>query len=85
MPDAKGKDSTRTVLKLPLALAPNKCAVLPLLKNKEEKYVKKYAFKPSPIASLHYGGLVRAEIGKIKTQIIFQGSTFRNWSRSFLR
>jgi len=34
VPDAAGKDSTRTVLKLPPALAPIKCAVLPLLKNK---------------------------------------------------
>ena len=36
VPDAKGKDSTRVVLKLPPALSPVKCAVLPLLKNKEE-------------------------------------------------
>jgi glycyl-tRNA synthetase len=36
VPDAKGKDSTRTVLKIHPALAPIKCAVLPLLKNKEE-------------------------------------------------
>ena len=36
VPDAKGKDSTRVVLKLNPALAPIKCAVLPLLKNKEE-------------------------------------------------
>jgi glycyl-tRNA synthetase len=36
VPDAEGKDSTRTVLKLPPALAPVKCAVLPLLKNKDE-------------------------------------------------
>lgn len=35
VPDAKGNDSTRTVLKLPSALAPVKCAVLPLVKNKE--------------------------------------------------
>lgn len=35
VPDAKGKDSTRIVLKLPPALAPVKCAVLPLVKNKE--------------------------------------------------
>ncbi|MEM9991988.1 MAG: glycine--tRNA ligase [Bacteroidota bacterium] len=34
VPDADGKDSTRTVLKLPAPLAPIKCAVLPLLKNK---------------------------------------------------
>ncbi|MFT4761166.1 MAG: glycyl-tRNA synthetase [Paraglaciecola sp.] len=36
VPDAKGNDSTRTVLKIHRALAPIKCAVLPLLKNKEE-------------------------------------------------
>ncbi len=36
VPDADGKDSTRTVLKVHPALAPIKCAVLPLLKNKEE-------------------------------------------------
>ena len=35
VPDAKGNDSTRTVLKLHPALAPVKCAVLPLVKNKE--------------------------------------------------
>ncbi len=36
VPDAKGKDSTRVVLKLHPALAPIKCAVLPLVRNKEE-------------------------------------------------
>ncbi len=36
VPDAQGEDSTRTVLKLHPALAPVKCAVLPLLKNKDE-------------------------------------------------
>jgi len=36
VPDADGKDSTRTVLKLHPALAPVKCAVLPLVKNNEE-------------------------------------------------
>lgn len=36
VPDAKGKESTRIVLKLHPVLAPVKCAVLPLLKNKEE-------------------------------------------------
>ena len=35
VPDAKGNDSTRTVLKLHPSLAPIKCAVLPLVKNKE--------------------------------------------------
>jgi glycyl-tRNA synthetase len=36
VPDAQGEDSSRTVLKIHPALAPVKCAVLPLLKNKEE-------------------------------------------------
>ena len=36
VPDADGKDSTRTVLKLHPAIAPVKCAILPLLKNKPE-------------------------------------------------
>ena len=36
VPDADGKESTRTVMKLNPALAPIKCAVLPLLKNREE-------------------------------------------------
>ena len=36
VPDAKGEDATRTVLRLHPALAPVKCAILPLLKNKEE-------------------------------------------------
>lgn len=36
VPDADGKESTRIVLKLHPSLAPVKCAILPLLKNKEE-------------------------------------------------
>lgn len=36
VPDADGKESTRTVLKLHPEVAPVKCAILPLLKNKEE-------------------------------------------------
>ena len=40
VPDADGKDSTRVVLKLPAPLAPVKCAVLPLLRNREELTTK---------------------------------------------
>jgi glycyl-tRNA synthetase len=40
VPDAKGEDATRTVLKLHPALAPIKCAIMPLLKNKEELTTK---------------------------------------------
>lgn len=36
VPDAEGQDATRIVLKLHPALAPVKCAVLPLVKNKPE-------------------------------------------------
>ena len=36
VPDADGKESSRIVMKLPAPLAPIKCAILPLLKNKEE-------------------------------------------------
>ena len=36
VPDADGKESQRIVMKLPSVLAPVKCAVLPLLKNKSE-------------------------------------------------
>jgi glycyl-tRNA synthetase len=40
VPDAEGKDATRTVLKIPAPLAPVKCAVMPLLKNREELTTK---------------------------------------------
>jgi glycyl-tRNA synthetase len=36
VPDAQGEDSTRIVLKINPAIAPIKCAILPLLKTKEE-------------------------------------------------
>ncbi len=36
VPDAQGEDSTRVVLRIAPALAPIKCAVLPLVRNKEE-------------------------------------------------
>ena len=40
VPDASGKESTRVVLKLHPVLAPVKCAVLPLVKNKPELTAK---------------------------------------------
>jgi glycyl-tRNA synthetase len=40
VPDAQGEDATRIVLKLHPALSPIKCAILPLLKNKEELTTK---------------------------------------------
>ena len=36
VPDASGKESTRIVMKLHPAIAPVKCAILPLVKNKSE-------------------------------------------------
>jgi glycyl-tRNA synthetase len=36
VPDSKGNDSSRIVLKIPAPLAPVKCAVLPLVRNKPE-------------------------------------------------
>ena len=36
VPDAQGAETTRTVLRIHPALSPIKCAVLPLVKNKEE-------------------------------------------------
>src|SRR5688500_20374989 len=36
VPDADGKDSSRVVSKFHPALAPVKCAILPLLKNNDE-------------------------------------------------
>jgi glycyl-tRNA synthetase len=40
LPDTKGEDSTRIVLKLHPSIAPVKCAILPLVKNKEELTTK---------------------------------------------
>lgn len=40
VPDAKGDDASRIVLRIHPALAPVKCAVMPLLKNKEELTTK---------------------------------------------
>ncbi len=36
VPDAQGEDAKRVVLRIPAPLAPVKCAVLPLVRNKEE-------------------------------------------------
>ncbi|MDX1478430.1 MAG: glycine--tRNA ligase [Saprospiraceae bacterium] len=40
VPDAEGGESERTVLKIHPALAPVKCAIMPLLKNREELTAK---------------------------------------------
>ena len=56
VPDADGKESTRTVMKLHPAVAPVKCAVLPLLKNREElvKAAKDITAKLKPHVNVQY-------------------------------
>lgn len=49
-------------------------------KNKE-KYLDKFGFTPEVRASLHTGSLVRAEIGEVKTQIVFHGDTMNTTAR----
>ena len=47
----------------------------------KEKYLEKYGFVPHVQAGLHTGSVVRAEIGEVKTQIVFQGDTMNTTSR----
>jgi adenylate cyclase len=47
----------------------------------KEKYFNEYGLFPRIKASLHCGKLVRAEIGDIKTQIVFQGDVMNTTSR----
>jgi len=56
VPDADGKESTRTVMKLHPAVAPVKCAVLPLLKNKEPlvKAAQDVVKKLKPYVNVQY-------------------------------
>jgi len=56
VPDADGKESTRIVMKLNPAIAPTKCAVLPLLKNREElvKAAKDVTAKLKPHMNVQY-------------------------------
>ena len=56
VPDADGKESTRTVMKLHPALAPVKCAVLPLLKNRPElvNAAKEVTSKLKPFMNVQY-------------------------------
>lgn len=51
------------------------------INEKKEKYLKKYGFAPSVQASLHTGSVVRAEIGEVKTQIVFHGDTMNTAAR----
>ncbi len=56
-------------------------SIIEKLDYRKEFYYNKYKIIPQTIASLHYGKLVRAEIGKIKTQIVFQGDAMNATSR----
>jgi adenylate cyclase len=47
----------------------------------KEKYLEKYGFIPDVQAALHTGSVVRAEIGEIKTQIVFHGDTMNTTAR----
>lgn len=51
------------------------------LEELKEKYFKEYGLFPRIKASLHCGKLVRAEIGDIKTQIVFHGDVMNTTSR----
>ena len=51
------------------------------IKANKEKYLKKYGFIPSVQAGLHAGSVVRAEIGEVKTQIVFHGDTMNTTAR----
>lgn len=56
-------------------------ALIDKLESRKEFYFERYGIIPQTIASLHYGKLVRAEIGKIKTQIVFQGDAMNTTAR----
>ena len=56
-------------------------ALIDKLESRKEFYFDKYNIIPQTIGSLHYGKLVRAEIGKIKTQIVFQGDAMNTTAR----
>jgi adenylate cyclase len=51
------------------------------IKTNKEKYLKEYGFIPSIQAGLHAGSVVRAEIGEVKTQIVFHGDTMNTTAR----
>ena len=47
----------------------------------KEKYLEKYGFVPHVRAGLHTGSVVRAEIGEVKTQVVFHGDTMNTTAR----
>ncbi len=44
-------------------------------------YLQHFAFEPKIKASIHCGSVVGAEIGEVKTQIVYQGDTLNTTSR----
>lgn len=52
-----------------------------LIESKKEGYQKKYGFVPKFVAGAHCGTVITAEIGEIKTQIVYQGDTMNTSSR----
>jgi len=51
------------------------------INSNKEKYLEKYGFIPHIQAGLHTGSVVRAEIGEVKTQIVFHGDTMNTTAR----
>ena len=51
------------------------------INGNKEKYLENYGFIPHIQAGLHTGSVVRAEIGEVKTQIVFHGDTMNTTSR----
>lgn len=51
------------------------------LAQKKDYYLREYNFVPRVQAGIHTGSLVTAEIGEIKTQIVFHGNTMNTTSR----
>jgi len=51
------------------------------IEMKKENYLEKYGFVPRVQAALHTGSVVRAEIGEVKTQIVFHGDTMNTTAR----
>ncbi|XOV94998.1 MAG: hypothetical protein ACFHWX_09865 [Bacteroidota bacterium] len=56
-------------------------AVVYKLETRKEYYYERYGMIPDTFASIHNGKLVRSEIGKIKTQIVFHGDAMNTTAR----
>lgn len=51
------------------------------LKERKEKYVEKFGVFPLVQAAIHSGKVVRAEIGDVKSEIVFHGDVMNTTSR----